>query len=402
LFASAAALIVLPKFRLPTPTGHSAIGTRILHLEDSSRPDTAFASGHRELMVQVWYPAQASNAPFAEYRRAAETTWLSSYDAVLATHSRQDAPILKSSGPLPVLLFNPAWQGQRTQNTFETEELASHGFFVVAIDHTHNSEPIAFPDGRIVDSSGIRDIEDFTGVSYQQQLDYGNAEANVEARDDSFVLDALARLNGDASSPWYRSLDFNRVGAFGHSFGGAVSLEAAFLDPRIRAAVNMDGWIFGDLWRHNFSKPLLLIYEDPFPPPAATLQAGLSSGDRNTRLISQLDLDDLANVNRTLSTCGGYAVSIRGTRHFNFSDRALYSPFRKLTEAGSISPQRAHRIINDYTLAFFNQELNQQPDPLLREPSAYPEAHFEHHAKQDSCQVEPGSGSAPPPSTASD
>jgi predicted dienelactone hydrolase len=387
LLASAAALVVLPKFRLPKPTGPYAVGTQILHFEDPSRPDSAFASGHRELMVQIWYPAENSRAPLAAYRRAAETTWLSSYDSVLATHSRMDAPVIKTSGPLPILLFNPAWQGQRTQNTFQTENLASHGFVVVAIDHTHNSEPIAFPDGKIIASPGIRDIEDFNGVSYQQQLAYGDAEVNRQAKDDSVVLDALVRLNSDASSPWFHALDLNRIGAFGHSFGGSASIQAAFRDPRIAAAMNMDGWIFGDLWQRNFPKPLMLIYEDPYPPPSAVIQSGLKSADRDTRLTMQLNVEDLANVNRTLSACGGYLLSVHGSGHFNFSDRALYSPFRRLTEAGRIRPQLAHSIVNDYTLAFFNEALNGTPAPLLHQASPYPDVHFENLPKQSACET---------------
>jgi dienelactone hydrolase len=212
---------------------------------------------------------------------------------------------------------------------------------------------------------------------------------NNQARDDSFVLDALARLNGDAASPWYRALDFSRVGAFGHSFGGGASVQAAFLDPRIRAAVNMDGWMFGDLWRQNFSRPLLLIYSEQFPPSPEVMQAGLKSSDRNKRLVTQLDLADLANVNRTLSTCGGYVAAIRGAKHFNFSDRALYSPFRRLTEAGSIVPGRAYRIIDEYTLAFFNEALNQTPAPLLHNAAPYPEVQFESRARQAGCEATP-------------
>ena len=385
LLASAAALFVLPKFRLPKPTGPYAVGTRILHFEDASRPDPAFTSGHRELMVQVWYPADASKAPLAVYRRAVETTWLSSYDAALTTHSRLDAPILRSSGALPILLFNPAWQGQRTQNTFQTEELASHGYLVIAIDHTHNSEPVAFPNGKIFASSEIRDIEDFTGVNLDGQVEYGTAEATTEAKDDSVVLDAFSAMNNDASSPWYRSLDLARVGALGHSFGGSVSVEAAFRDSRIQAALNMDGWIFGDLWQRNLDKPLMLIYEDPYPPATKTIQAGLNSSDRDTRLITQLNVADMANVNRTLTQCGGYLLNILGTKHFNFSDRALYSPVRRLTESGPIAPYRAYEIINRYTLAFFDQALHHSDEPLLVGNSPFPEVHFEHHSKGREC-----------------
>jgi hypothetical protein len=43
---------------VPAPSVQSPIGTQTLHLTDHARS--------RELMAQLWYPAQASNRPVAE------------------------------------------------------------------------------------------------------------------------------------------------------------------------------------------------------------------------------------------------------------------------------------------------------------------------------------------------
>ena len=48
-----------------------------------------------------------------------------------------------------------------TQNTYQVEDLASHGFIVVGIDHTYNSRPVAFPDGRVIWNRDLHDISDF-------------------------------------------------------------------------------------------------------------------------------------------------------------------------------------------------------------------------------------------------
>ena len=134
----------LPMFRFAPLTGPYKTATSVFNMIDSSREDKT-PNGHRELMVQLWYPAEPSRKPLASYRRPPETTRISSYQCVLKTSSRLDAPLAKTGRPFPILLFNPAWNGRRTQNTFLVEELASHGFVVAAIDHTHNSEPVAFP-----------------------------------------------------------------------------------------------------------------------------------------------------------------------------------------------------------------------------------------------------------------
>jgi predicted dienelactone hydrolase len=257
LTCSAVALsLLLPMFRLPEPTGPYAVGTRILHMVDNSRPDSGgrMASGRRELMVQAWYPIDKdqANGRLAPYRRFPETTLLSSYMAVLKTQSWLDKSVSPSRQSYPVILFNPAWKGQRTQSTYLMQELASHGFIVVSIDHTYISGPVAFPNGAVVRSDGVQDIDDFQGRDLTAEQEQGDKEVMLEAADDSFVLDELTRRKENRVDPWYERLELNHVGAAGHSFGGAVAYQVAFSDHRVVSALNMDGWSFGDTVRHGF------------------------------------------------------------------------------------------------------------------------------------------------------
>lgn len=358
---SLALLIVLPIFRLPRPTGPYLVGTRIVHLVDSSRVDRTFPSGHRELMVQVWYPTNSSAKPLAPYRRWKETTRLSSYDSFLKTHSHLDAPVAQRGSPFPVLLFNAAWGGERTQNTYQTEYLASYGYIVIAIDHTHNSSIVAFPDGQVVRADRIPSIDDFSHATQAHQMTVANRELDTQTKDDIFVLNTFSAMNTDARSPWYHALDMQRVGAFGHSFGGATAVEACFRDPRIRAALNMDGWMYGAISREVLNKPLFVMYEEGWPPDAKQLARESTSSAPEDRM----GIWDLHNLERTLSHHGGYVLTIDETRHMNFSDRSLYSPIRPLTDSGPINPALAHRIINQYTLAFFDHVLKGDNEPIL-------------------------------------
>jgi dienelactone hydrolase len=354
-------LLVLPIFRLPRPTGPYAIGTRIIHLVDSSRVDNAFPSGKRELMVQVWYPAGSVSQPLAPYRRWKETTALSSYDAFLITHSHLDSPIARRGSPYPVLLFNPAWGGSRTQNTYQTEELASHGYIVIAIDHTHNSSLVAFPDGQVIKMADMQSIDDFTNSTFERQMKIGDQEVDTQAKDDIFVLDAFSAADADPKSDWFETLDLERIGIFGHSFGGATSVETCLRDPRVSAALNMDGWMYGEIGQRSLRKPLFVMYEEGWPPDAAEIAKASSSRSPEDRMNAW----DLHNLYRTLAEGGGYLLTIQRTRHFNFSDRALYSPIRRLTDSGRIDPRLAHSIVNRYTLAFFDEALNNRHDLLL-------------------------------------
>ncbi len=59
----------------------------------------------------------------------------------------------------------------------------------------------------------------------------------------------------DSKSFWYGRLNTERAGAFGHSFGGAASIQICTVDPRIQSALNMDGWTFGDIQRRAANQP---------------------------------------------------------------------------------------------------------------------------------------------------
>jgi predicted dienelactone hydrolase len=320
----------------------------------------------RELVVQVWYPAEQSNAPVAPYRRWIETTALSSYMAVLKTHSHLDVSVARSGAPFPVLLFNPAWKNERTKNTFQTEDLASHGFIVIGIDHTYNSQPIAFPDGRRLDSRNVADIGDFDHHTLAEEIARGDEEATYEAGDDIFVLDAFALMNQNPQSIFFKEVDVNRSGAFGHSFGGGVSMEACRRDSRIRAAMNMDGWIFGDVALLGLDKPLLLMYGGADPVTQPDFSVG--SLDTPAGRLDGMNEHDLQDIKSTISKFGAYVLSFREDAqmgHFSFSDRALYSPVRRLTSAGRADPRRAHQIIEAYTLGFFSHILKGTTEPIL-------------------------------------
>ena len=377
LMMTAGFTYVLPMFVLPKPTGQYAIGTRVEPLVDPVRMETHIAgpAKPREIMVQIWYPAMPHHQHLASYRRRRETTLLSSYMAVLKTHSYKDAAVATTGAPFPVLLFNPAWGGQRTQNTYQAEDLASHGFIVVGIDHPYNSRPVAFPDGRVLWSTDVHDITDFQNTTVAQQLAIGDKEVRIEAGDDALVLNTLSAANLDPRSPWFGRVDANDAGAFGHSFGGAVAAQICYQDPRVKAALNEDGWTFGDVSTQGLDKPYMFM-DDDTPPITA---AQLNSADVQTRRESALDVADMDNFDKTMHRFGGYYVLILGSKHFNFSDRSLYSPIRGWTDSGSVSPKLAHQAIEAYTLQFFSHYLLHKPAPLLAaNHSPYKEVQFEN------------------------
>lgn len=65
------------------------------------------------------------------------------------------------------------------------------------------------------------------------------------ADDVGFVLDQLSALNaGSPASRFAGRLDLTRIGVIGHSVGGAVAYNLALHDPRIKAAIDLDGVVY--------------------------------------------------------------------------------------------------------------------------------------------------------------
>ena len=300
LLASASVLLcfVLPMFSLPEPTGPYPVGTSILYLKDSTRIEDASpaAGSARELMVQLWYPAQPSHNRFARYREPRETDALSSYQSAILTHSRLDAPVALAGAPFPVILFNHAWGGRRTNDTFLTEELASHGYIVASIDHTYNARLVAFPDGRVVRGIAANDIDDPDSSTQERVRAIWNKELAKWVADQRFVLDRLEVMSRAAGSPWFGRLDTDHAGAIGHSFGGAAATAECALDRRVHSSVNMDGWFFE------------AIHERGPKPAAASHRCGPRPRGRN----SQFECDGGSCSRRhRRSRHGGFAAQIR-------------------------------------------------------------------------------------------
>ncbi len=75
----------------------------------------------------------------------------------------------------------------------------------------------------------------------------------------------------------------------------------------------------------------------------------------------------------------GYYVQVPGIFHADLTDVPLWSPAAsRLGLSGPIGVQRAHRIINAYSLAFFDRHLKGRSVALLDGPAEqYPEVRFE-------------------------
>jgi hypothetical protein len=329
--------------------------------------------GNRKIMVQVWYPAEIDDhselAPYMEQMDVTGPVLASQFDlpdflfnhiALAKTNSYRNVHLSSNESSYPVLIFSHGWTGVRTQNTYQAEELASHGYIVIAPDHTYGAGIVVFSNGDAILNNPDLIPDHADGEEEYDRIVRVLGQAWVS--DLRFVLDKAELLNSGAiPSIFTGKLDLTRVGFFGHSTGAGAVIEACYLDNRCKAGVTEDAWMI------PFSREMLSTgLEQPF----FFMQSEDWSGERNILMFDTL----FTNLHSPISA----KLSINGTKHYDFTDIPMLTPLAPLIGLkGPINAQRGLSIINAYTLAFFDQTLKEIPSPLLDGQSEdYPETIF--------------------------
>jgi predicted dienelactone hydrolase len=385
---------------LPEPTGEYGIGVTRLAFTDSTRaePFTEDPNDHRDVTVTVWYPAEAGQGeegkgarmPYYEYED--EVLRRFNYLATLAglkTNSVKDAPLSYKQATYPVVLFNHGWGEHPGQSTILMEELASHGYVVFSLAHHYEAKFWIYPDGRFgffdmtskrmqqimaeQSQPGMMDLFNsmFTtrGVEAQEALFRQTVDfmptmllesPRLWAEDIRFIIDELETLN-TSEGPFKGRLDLDRIGVMGMSMGGAAAGQACVEDARIKAGINADGGLLGDL------------------PDTTTAQPFMFMGSK--RFIGYDE------VFARHMTGDGYTLTVPEADHYDYTDLTLL--LREHQMIGTIDGSLMLEIVNAYTLAFFDTYLKGQESELLQGKRApYPEVIFLVHRA-------PGNGSAP-------
>ncbi|MNS76542.1 isoform II [compost metagenome] len=351
--------LAIPVFKFETPTGSYAVGTVQYHWKDTTR--------NRGLNIQVWYPADYTNGkPHTPYspdlsnlaKGLSQTysipRFLFDYIGLVQTPAYLNVPISQRKTNYPVILFSHGFPGGRYTNTFQTVELASHGFIIVSVEHTNGSLTTVFPGGKYIGvDPNLPHYADLTG--------WDQLVSNIWVKDTQFVIDKLEQLNQhDQQNIFTSRLDLQRIGMLGHSFGGANAAQVMLVDPRIRAAINMDGTFFGmgDL-SHGLKRPFLFMSSDPpimsddlLANPSDSVLAANGLTRDEYRLLQQIPIRKQQALRN-----GGQELVIPHADHLTFSDFYLIFPILSWMN-GHFANREVQHTINERTLKFFIKNLN--------------------------------------------
>ncbi|KAB8333668.1 hypothetical protein SD80_012095 [Scytonema tolypothrichoides VB-61278] len=361
----------MPVFHLPRPTGAFAVGTRSEVWIDPHRAD-------RRIPVQWWYPAPSGSAgeraPYIDDPTAFSAPFgvpgfFFHYLGAVRTNALVGAPLAANAQAYPVLLFSHGATGTRSQNSFQFEELASQGYVVLSIDHTFRFAVFDLDPGLLASAEGT-------------QRFFAQWEERVlpeHVADQRFAVDQLERLNSfDPLGMFTERLDLRQLGLFGHSAGAAAGAEFCRQDERCRAFLSLDGHVHSVVQRDGLTQPYLFFGQDSDPTmsDAQLRERGFSPQFRDLARDMLQGID--AAMLRTSSPTYRLRLTLSG--HVAFTDQSLMvtvavGPLKAMV--GLLPAERAHHVINAYTLAFFDRHLRGQTAPLLDGPApAYPEVQW--------------------------
>ncbi|OAB32460.1 dienelactone hydrolase [Paenibacillus macquariensis subsp. defensor] len=395
LLVTAGFMYAFPVFKLPEPTGSQKIGTQTFHFVDENRDETfdGDQNGKRELMVQVWYPAQNEKgkiSPFMpggkkmlnEEPIAKETgipMMFMDYLKYIPSHSYEGSEISTSSHSYPLIILNHGYGSSKAYHTSQAENLASQGYIVASIDHTYSTFTTVFPDGKTTIMKTDEELID--------EPKYRDIVGSVWTKDVSFTIDQLENINsGNIPSIFKGKLDLSNIGIFGHSFGGAAAYDSAH-DSRIKAGIDLDGSLYHYKDIEGIVKPFMFIFTERTFDFYNKARQHYFYTDKELEALGvtrEQSTEDLKNAElqvehlKKVANHGGQILYIENTQHYNFADLQFYSPLlQTIGLTGKINPKRSASIVNEYTLDFFNKYLKSKGGSLLQGPNGeYPEMKF--------------------------
>jgi predicted dienelactone hydrolase len=249
---------------LKKPTGPYEIGTISFVWIDSAREEISTPSKDdlRQLFIQIWYPSDhkkngifasylGSNEPVEKFQDLIGSDWFERIQKV-TTNSMLNAPLSDQEENYPVVIFSPGFGASKNFYSMLLEELASHGFIVVAIDHPYLN-PVINEKGHAIDPTNNY-WHSFPAAGAAISLEDGLKRLQIAndyfSADHIFVLEKLKELNR-TDERFKERFDLSKIASVGHSAGtmapmGLMSKSASPFNAFIVYDVNIHNYIGGE------------------------------------------------------------------------------------------------------------------------------------------------------------
>ena len=329
-------------FRIaPYPTGPNHIRTVSIRITDTHRRDPyTNDDSYRWLPVTIWYPI--------------------------------DTTVMPQSCPL--ILFSHGSFGVKESNAFLCQELASYGYVVCAVDHTHQSLSAIDAQGNKVglDKGYVRQILTASDSTPEKRAELSGLFAewmDLRTADLAIILDCLIGPGTpelDMASEAMSRIDPTKIGVMGHSLGGAAAIALGRTRTEIKAVLALEAPYMGDVvgikdgqfvFRNPiYPVPLLNLYTDSVGPrlsklPQYAQNAAIAADNCNTtndlyiRGAGHMTLTDLVYTCPPVCLLFGQDVLFDVTAYTkNFNQTCLDFFDSSLKGQGNFEPQAFERV----------------------------------------------------------
>lgn len=284
--------------KLPEPTGPYQVGFAKYDLIDSYRKELDYPSG-RLVPIQVYFPMQEGRHSL--YPKLFESRTPPKWEPldVLVYSWQADISLLNDLNKHPVILLNHGDTVAMTDYAFIAEDLASHGYVVISIQHqlaTDAEEP-PFWKGRSISK-------------YSRVVDN--------------LLHVFQWLQDNQGPIFHNHIEIKKMGFIGHSMGGnALLLLASRVDNRLKSKN------FQTLLPHSDPtdvKEAIIVMDTggvPYPNRNDFPLFFLLSEEREPDQKENGSLEEMLEVGRQVKY-------YKGSKHISFMDHGYINPLNPL------------------------------------------------------------------------
>ena len=310
------------------PSGPYPVGVTDRTITDATRHNRYRISTNSSIPITIWYPANrqpgqwpAARDPKSLARDPRALDGIIDRVPYLQSYSVRNAPFAAGLVGRPLVFWSHGYQDYRNDGQEWAENLASHGYVVVGVDHPDASF-VVYPDGLYL----YTDVADTTGRAQSPQ------QLQSRVRDFVVVLDEMTRGNLN-DEVFAGRLNVQNAAAMGWSYGGGTVAEFCRIDSRCKAAVVLEGYFENadTLLATGLAKPVLSMYQ---------------AGSSDLRLFNKLSRDAVW-------------FQLRFAEHYSFGTWYWAESFSTLDRR-----REAARTITDYSLWFLNKHLKGSTDPM--------------------------------------
>ena len=317
--------IVFPQYKEPVVTGSYAVKLAEYTWEDESRMETYTDTGeNRSLTVKFWYPAE--------------------------------------EGSYPLVVFSHGAFGVIDSNYSTCKELASNGYVVASIGHPYHAMFVEDVNGRVTmadrefiqQAYTVNDIGDFEVE--EKIYAYSKEWMEIRTGDENFVLDTILQKAAKGEEGPFSMVDAEKIGLFGHSMGGASSVQLGRERDDIDAVINLDGTMLGEYT--GYEDGVWYYSKEPYPIPLLDVTSRAADNRKGNPggpvYVNFYVGENAVDYHYTVFEDAG---------HLNFTDLPLVSPpLARMLGCGDVDALDCIENVNEMVLHFFDYYLKGKKD----------------------------------------